>query len=236
MELLVLQHVDCEGPGLLAEVAGKLGHTHRIVKLYANEPIPALADNTGLIVLGGPMNVYEEDAYPFLRDEHLLLQQAVERDRPILGICLGAQLLAKALGGQVTANPEKEIGFYDIALTPAGRVDPLFARMSSAMPVFQWHGDTFSLPQDSVLLATGEICANQAFRYGRAAYGVQFHLETTPNLIGKWISAYRDELEGVLGVNSGGRLVMQAKLMEWLVEHEGQALFTNFLRLAEQSR
>jgi len=235
MELLVLQQIAGEGPGLLEETATRRGDTLRVAKPFEGEPIPPLAGFDALVVLGGPMNVYEEEAYPYLRDEDRLLRQAIKSGVPVLGICLGAQLLAKALGASVRPNERKEIGYLDVALTEEGRSDPLFARLSSSLPVFQWHGDTFDVPLGSALLATSELCTNQAFRHGRAAYGLQFHLEVTPQMVGKWVSQYRDELDEVLGVRMGGRLVKDANLMEWLIGRQADLLFSNFLELARHT-
>lgn len=191
--ILVLQHVDCEGLGYFEEPLINGDFDLQFVKLYNNEPIPDISGYSDLIVLGGYMNVYEEDEFPFLKEENQLIKQAIETNKPYLGICLGAQLLAKALEARVYKNEVKEIGFYDIELTEASTSDPLFGELPHDLEVFQWHGDTFDLPQNSELLATSAQCKNQAFRY-KNAYGLQFHLETTPEMISQWIELYKEEL------------------------------------------
>jgi GMP synthase-like glutamine amidotransferase len=144
--------------------------------------------------MGGPMGVYDDAMYPFLRQEHDFLQRAIVQEVPLLGICLGSQLLAKALGACVYRNPQKEIGWYTVDLTAAGCTDPLFAGIDSPMRVFQWHGDAFELPAGATALASSPLCTHQAFRYGDRVYGLLFHLELTPEIIYSWLDTFRDEL------------------------------------------
>src|SRR6266581_4204914 len=146
MRALVLQHVVVEGPGTLASYLAARGWTLETVALYTGARLPEEAQEyQAVIVMGGPMGVYDEAAYPFLRDEHRFLRRVLGQGVPLLGICLGSQLLAKALGARVYRNPQKEIGWYTVDLTPAGAADPLFAGLASPVPVFQWHGDAFDL-------------------------------------------------------------------------------------------
>lgn len=195
MRALVIKHVRREGPGTLGEFLKGRGVDLDIREMEDGDALPAGLDRYGLlIVMGGPMNVDEEDAFPFLAGEIELIQEASERDVPMMGICLGSQLLCKAAGGRVTANPEKEIGWYEIELTPEGRNDPLFEGLPRAFPVFQWHGDTFSIPEGGVNLAASSACARQALRVGRRAYGLQFHVEVDGVMIRDWIDAGGDEL------------------------------------------
>ncbi|MCG8583667.1 MAG: gamma-glutamyl-gamma-aminobutyrate hydrolase family protein [Pirellulales bacterium] len=142
----------------------------------------------GLVVLGGPMNVDETDLFPFLEQEVEWIREALGRKIPILGLCLGSQLLAKALGARVYPNAVKEIGWYDVQIDAAASDDPLFADCSETETVFQWHGDTFNLPEGAVRLATSEQCENQAFRYGENAFGLQFHAEMTEELVELWLT------------------------------------------------
>lgn len=140
------------------------------------------------------MGVYERDRYPFIDAEAELVRQAVSRDIPILGICLGSQIVADALGGRVTKHSAKEIGAMTVTLTPDGTGDPLFQALDPLVPVFQWHGDTFSIPPGAVRLASSPITPNQAFRHGRATYGIQFHLEVTLEMVSAWLAEYAAEI------------------------------------------
>jgi GMP synthase (glutamine-hydrolysing) len=186
--VLVLRHVAHEGLGTIADALALRRIAYNVVEMFANPPRnfdPREAG--GLIVMGGPMNVDETDRYPFLADEVRWLRQAIDAELPVLGICLGAQLLAKALGSRVFANQVKEIGWYDVELLPEAADDRLFCKVASPVTVFHWHGDTFDLPAGAVYLARSSQCTNQAFRFGRSAYGLQFHLEMTAAMIEDWL-------------------------------------------------
>lgn len=188
MRALILQHVAVEGPGTLGAAIEARGWKLETVALYAGTRLPEDAQEyQAVIVMGGPMGVYDEAAYPFLRDEHRFLTRVLAQGVPLLGICLGAQLLAKALGARVYRNPQQEIGWDTVELTPAGAVDPLFAGLTSPVPVFQWHSDAFDIPAGATPLASSPLCTNQAFRYGDRVYGLLFHLELTPTTIHSWL-------------------------------------------------
>jgi GMP synthase (glutamine-hydrolysing) len=145
-----------------------------------------------LVVLGGPIGAYEEDRYPFLSEELRVLKQRLEQNMPTMGICLGAQLMARALGEEVYPGPAKEIGFAPIALTVAGEASCL--RYFSDFPVLHWHGDTFDLPAGATLLASTEICENQAFSYGNSAIAFQFHPEAGSRGFERWLIGHTMEL------------------------------------------
>jgi GMP synthase-like glutamine amidotransferase len=183
--------VLCHSPhcplGSVAAFLAEAGLAYRQIDLFAEVPRQlSLQDRSGLIVLGGAMGVNETDRYPFLAPELDWIREAVDRQVPTLGICLGAQLLAKALGEQVYPNPIKEIGWYQVEILPAAAGDRLFGGCRPVETVFQWHADTFHLPAGAVPLARSELCANQAFRYGGRAYGIQFHVEMTPEIMAEW--------------------------------------------------
>lgn len=186
--VIVLRHAPHVPLGSLQHVLHRWGVPQFPVDLFANLPRTIPLDSaSGLVVLGGPMNVDEVEAYPFLKAELDWIRQAVDRELPLLGICLGAQLLAKAMGKRVYSNAVKEIGWYDLEILPAAQDDQLFHGRGPIETVFQWHGDTFDLPDGAVHLAQGTTCVSQAFRVGRAAYGVQFHVEMTTDLIDQWL-------------------------------------------------
>ncbi|PIX22138.1 MAG: GMP synthase, partial [Deltaproteobacteria bacterium CG_4_8_14_3_um_filter_45_9] len=173
MSVLIIKHVETEGPGLIEYCLEQEKIFHQILELKPGIHLPKLDDLTHIVLLGGPMNVYEEDRYPFLKDEDLFIKEAIQRGKRILGICLGAQLIAKALGAKVFKAPVKEIGWYDVSLTRIGSIDPLFSQLPKTFSVFQWHEDTFEIPHNAILIATSSPVPYQAFRYGDNAYGLQ---------------------------------------------------------------
>ncbi len=195
MSVLIIKHVKIEGPGLIEDCLKQERIPYRILNLESGVHLPKPEDCRGIIILGGPMNVYEEDRYPFLREEDLFIKEAIQRGKAVLGICLGAQLIAKALGARVIKAPVKEIGWYDVSLTKAGSRDSFFAKFPEIFPVFQWHGDTFDLPWGASLLATAPHVPHQAFLYGERVYGLQFHLEVTEEMIREWMKDYKEEFE-----------------------------------------
>ena len=185
--VLILRHMPQESAGTLENALTAAGLQVCYIDLFREVPerLP-LDEASGLVVLGGPMNADEVDRYPFLKLDVQWIQQAIEAKLPLLGICLGSQLLAKALGARVYKNPVKEIGWYPIELRPR----PATIRCSldsGTATVFQWHGDTFDLPRGAVLLARGSSCQHQAFRWGTNAYGLQFHIEMTAAMIDEWL-------------------------------------------------
>lgn len=174
----------------------------------------SLKDYTAFAILGGPMGAYEEEDYPYLYRVQELIREAVSIRMPTLGICLGGQLIARALGAHVRPNRVKEIGWYPVHLTKEGQAAPLLAGLPPEFPVFQWHGDTFALPDGAVLLATGQTCTNQAFVYKDCIWALQFHLEVTPTMIGHWAGAYASELEEFGGLGAARELVLET-LEKW---------------------
>jgi GMP synthase (glutamine-hydrolysing) len=197
MNALIIKHVDIEGPGLIEYCLEQEKISYQILELKTGVHLPKLDGFTHIVFLGGPMNVYEEDLYPFLRDEDLFIKEAIQRGKSILGICLGAQLIVKALGAKVFKAPVKEIGWYDVSLTRIGSRDPLFSNLPKTFSVFQWHEDTFEIPKSAKLIATSSPVPRQAFRYGEKVYGLQFHLEVTEEMICEWMETYEEEFKGL---------------------------------------
>ncbi len=187
--VFILRHVAHESAGTLDAFLAAAGVEVRCRDVFREtRPHLPLHEAAGLVVLGGPMSVWEVPQYPCLAQEMQWMQQAVAQRLPTLGICLGAQLLAAATGAQVRPNPCKEIGWYALELLPAAAEDPLFADCQRRETVFQWHGDGFDLPPGAVLLARSALCRHQAFRVGDHAWGLQFHLEMTPGMVEAWLS------------------------------------------------
>jgi GMP synthase-like glutamine amidotransferase len=186
---VVLQHVAHEEAGAIGEVLIAAGQVVSVVRVDRGDPVPGpaeVADMAGLVVMGGPMGVHDDEAHPWLAHERDLIAAAVAAARPVLGVCLGAQQLAVALGGEVTTGPEPEVGIGEVRLTRQAEDDAVFGPVGFTLPCMHWHGDTFSLPAGSVLLARSELYPHQAFRHGERAYGLQFHVEITPAVAARW--------------------------------------------------
>jgi len=204
-KVLVCQHVDYEILGtldpLLQESHIDIGYVN-----FGRNPNaePSLDGYDGLILLGGSMNIGEEDQFPHLLYERSLIKDGLKRDIPILGICLGAQLVAATLGARVQKLPQMEIGWYDIELTEAGKKDPLFKDFKHSEKIFEWHGYGFELPKDAIYLASSKECPYQAFRYGEKVYAFQYHLEVDQAMIERWlgIPEMHDQLIELYGVDA----------------------------------
>ncbi|MDH3614133.1 MAG: type 1 glutamine amidotransferase [Gammaproteobacteria bacterium] len=193
-KILVFQHVPYEPLGTLDPLLKEAGFRIRYVN-FGREPKvrPALDKYAALIVLGGPMNSDQIETYPNLITEVDIIREAIDRDMSVLGICLGAQLLAKALGGSVSRNAVREIGWYDVNLTAEGVADPVLSTFAERQEVFQWHEDGIELPPGTVHLASSPASNVQAFRYGEHAYGFQFHLEVDSSLIERWLTVHDNQ-------------------------------------------
>ncbi len=187
-KILVCQHVPHEILGTFHPLLKQKGFRIRYVN-FGRHPhaTPSIKDYEGLIILGGPMNVDEGEKYPFLNHELYMIEEAMKLDLPILGICLGSQLIAKALGASVSANTNMEVGWKTIEVTEDGKNDPLFSCFQDQETIFEWHYDSYTLPSQATWLAKSTSCPIQAFRFGKKTYGFQFHLEVDQGMIKKWL-------------------------------------------------
>jgi GMP synthase-like glutamine amidotransferase len=184
-KIVVLQHVPTEPLGVWEEELHRWHAPFEVVELWRGQPVPDAKTALAAIVLGGPMNVGDQERWPHLKQELEFIRQLVNAETPVLGVCLGAQLLASVLGAHVGFGPAPEIGYMDVTLTPVGAEDTLLSGFPMALPVFQWHAQGFELPPQAVPLATSPNYPLQAFRFGRA-WGFQFHLEVTPEMVKQW--------------------------------------------------
>jgi len=233
-KLLVFQHVAYEILGTLNPLLKKHGFRLRYVN-FGRYPDarPSLEAYQGVVVLGGPMNVDQVEQYSHLTTEINLIREAINKGIPVLGICLGAQLIARALGGEVRRNREREIGWYGVSPTKEGKNDPLFTHFQSPETIFQWHGDTFEIPQGAVQLATSPTCINQGFRYGTNVYGLQFHLEVDEPLIERWLRLpiLREEIEDLNGKTDPQKIRQDTALYIDRLKQLSDQTFFEFIRL-----
>lgn len=223
MKIIVIMHVESEGPGSLGSFLESAGAEALTIRLYAGDHLPTdLSGFDAVVSMGGPMNVYEEDKHPFLKEETVFLKHTVEADMPTLGVCLGAQMIAKAVGARVTKSPNKEVGWGQVTLTRNGSEDLLFKGLPATFEVLQWHGDMFHIPADGALLAASNDCPHQAFRY-RNALGLQFHLEVTEEILLDWFGDSKEiKLYDVMN--------RYHEIREGL-EQNAQTVYSNFLDL-----
>lgn len=217
---MVLQHAAWEGPGLIGLEAEARGLRLDVRRLDRGDRVPEADDVDGLVVMGGPMGAYEDGKHPILASECRLMGQLARNDQPVLGVCLGSQLLAKALGESVFPGETPEIGFGAVELTALGTHDPLFAQAGEIIPVFHWHGDTFSLPKDAVLLASSVQYTQQAFRFGSCVYGLQFHVEADSKTWLRWQKHLQKDV------------IEEFNPKQSLVEQIGRQVIANFFDIA----
>lgn len=195
MRLHYVQHVPFENPGSILLWAKKNDYTVTSTHLYKNDSFPRQQEFDWLVIMGGPMNIYDEDIYPWLADEKIFIRESIAADKVVIGLCLGGQLIADVIGGKVTRNPYREIGWHPIRLSREARSSPLFSFFPPEPLVFQWHGDTFSvLPEAARCIAASDACQHQAFIYKQRVFGFQYHLENTPEIIAGLVENCRDEM------------------------------------------
>lgn len=235
MRWLVFQHIAMEHPGALRDFMAADGIRWDAVELDEGERIPPLDGYDALLVMGGPMDTWQEDQYPWLVDEKRAIRAAIAMGMPYLGVCLGHQLLADALGGSVRRAPRPEVGILDVALTEAGRADPFCAGLAPRFPALQWHSyEVDRLPAGGRTLASSPACVNQAIGVGTNAYGVQYHVELTEATVPEWgcVPAYKGALERSLGEGGQGRLEAEAARHLPTFRADARRLHDNFVAIA----
>ena len=212
MKIHYLQHVPFEGPAYISTWAGEQGYELTGTQLFEEETLPGLEEFDALVVMGGPMGVGDEQDYPWLREEKAFIRDCISRQKKVLGICLGAQLIADAMGAKVASMPEKEIGWFPVDWSKSIRKELGFNFLPARQTVLHWHGDRFELPAKAFSLASSEGCENQGFLIDDHVLGLQFHLEMTKDSLATLIENSRDELE-----EANGRFIQDAETM--LKEH-----------------
>jgi GMP synthase-like glutamine amidotransferase len=234
VNVLVLQHIACEPPGVYEDVLDEHGATIHRVELDEGDPLPDWREFDAIVAMGGPMGALDDDEHPWLTDEKRLIADAVRSGLPFWGVCLGVQLLAASLGARVYSGSAPEVGVLPVLLTDEALADPVFVGTPRELLSLQWHGDTFDLPDGATRLAGSPAYPNQAFRVGADAYGVQFHLEVSPALAREWadVPEYAESLERVLGPGALDRLIAELEARaDGLLSH-GRRLFERWLGAA----
>lgn len=222
MNIHYLQHVHFEGLGSIATWAVQHGHEVSVTRLFSNEKLPEVESIDWLIVMGGPMGIYDHDDYPWIVLEKAFIRQVIDAGKVVLGICLGAQLIADVLGAKVAPNAHKEIGWFPLQRS----TDKLGGCIADGLNAFHWHGDTFELPQGADRIASSEVCINQGFLYGDRVVGLQFHLETTPESAVAIIANCGDELVDTPYIQTADEMLDDAerfqsinRAMDCLLDH-----------------
>lgn len=221
MRIHHLQHVPFEDLGSMQVYFTQRGDQLSATHLYQADNLPALNDFDVLIVMGGPMGVADTEQYPWLAAEKRFIAEVIQANKPILGICLGAQLLAEALGAQITPNPHREIGWFPITRNPELNDHPLASALPTNLDVFHWHGDTFSMPPNAQHLASSAACQNQGFIVENRIIGLQFHLETTLTTAAALIDNCREDLDGSQYVQTEAEMLVDSSKFDainWVMQ------------------
>ena len=230
-QALVLQHIRCEPPGIFSGMLTGHGIAIETIELDEGGELPDWREADLVLAMGGPMGAYDEAEHPWLAAEKRWIAAAVEAGVPYLGVCLGAQLLAASLGAPVHTGEAPEVGVLPVTVTPAARNDPVLRVLGEEFPALQWHGDTFGIPAGAVRLAGSAANPNQAFRFGTAAYAVQFHVEVTDRMLAEWgqVPAYRESARAVLGVSGFEILAGEFAAARASMARSAALMFTGWL-------
>jgi len=229
LKALLVQHEDQVPPGRLLEVLDYLKWGAEVIMMEKSPEVPASIDEFDcLILLGGTMNVDDVKGYPYLENLRRLTSTALKAGFPVLGLCLGVQMISRAVGGKVHRNQCGEIGWNKVWLTEEGRQDPVLEGVEIPLEVFQWHDDMFDVPDGSALLGRSRLCPNQIVRLGKTTYGFQSHLEVTQDIIFNWIESYHEEVEARLGPGGTERLARDTREKMPLYNNISRQILLNY--------
>ncbi len=213
LSIHTLMHVPFEGLGCMEQWISKNNHSLSFTRFYEKYRLPNVDDMDWLIVMGGPMGVYDESQYPWLTVEKKLIQKAIDNGKTVIGICLGSQLIAEVLGAKVYPNKQKEIGWFDVKLSDSANLNPMFKNFESSFPVFHWHGDTFDLPTGCIRLFQSNITLNQGFIYDNRVLAFQFHFEVTLKSLNNMVENGVDELNPTDGIQNASEILHHQDLI-----------------------
>lgn len=233
--VLFIKNISIEDPGTFGQFLDQKNIQYSIVDLSIDQQLPKDFSNIeAVVVLGGPMNVDEEDKHPFLTKEIVFIKEVLKRRIPYLGLCLGSQLLAKACGARVGKSPQEEIGFSFVEFNDEGVSDPLLSGLGGVIEVFQWHGDMFEIPTKANLLALSDKCPHQAFRINDNAYGLQFHVEITDKSIVQWTDAYVKDVKK--NNHMKAKMISDYQSKKEVFHNTANVIYQNFLNIVEQAK
>lgn len=228
----VLQHLAAEPLGIIGDALEAAGVDAKYIRVFAGEAIPGdMNGAAGLVVMGGSMAVYQQSEYPFLSEEIRLIEAALKAEKPVLGICLGSQLLASALGAEVRKADHKEIGWFPVTLTAAASAGRLFTGVDHSFTAYHWHGDVFDLPGGASALASSAQTQCQAFAYQERAYGFLFHLEATQKIVGDMVRGFEGELDEEQ--IDGAEIIAQTREHLPRLQGIGASVFQRWARMIE---
>ncbi|MGD0127691.1 MAG: type 1 glutamine amidotransferase [Terriglobia bacterium] len=232
MKILILQHIACEPAGIYEDILAEKGASIHRVEIDAGQQLPDWRGVDAIVAMGGPMSVNDDDTLSWLTTEKRWVREAVLAGRPFWGVCLGAQLLAASLGARVYSGARPEIGIMPVYLTVEGQQDTVFSGIPPKLLTFQWHGETFDVPEGAVLLASSPAYPNQAFRWKEKAYGVQFHVEVSADMAEQWaqVPDYAAALGRVLGAGAARKVVGDVLHEQETLHSYARRMFENWLK------